>query len=373
MPTRLLNRLTPLCRIILGVTFVLSGFVKVVDPWGTALKVEEYLAIYGFEWLNRLSMGFSVWLCGAELMMGCMLLFKVRIRLISIFALFSILFFTILTFLSATWLPVEDCGCFGDAVKLSPWGTFAKNLVLLPMAALVWYRYRPDRIFAFRPVEILLTCLFFSLSMGIGIWCSRHLPLIDFLPYKVGVDLRTAWLNPESERMDEDREQHETILVYRNRRTGEVREFALDDPEWQNDELWEWEETRTHFETPSIRPIISEFALRDPGGDITEEVLRTEGRLYMICIASFDRVRHGCAHRLRMLIERADREGASVLCLTPGPLDEEARHAFLGSRLVRCCNIDVHTLKTLLRANNGVVVLEDGVITAKMNCRDIPL
>ena len=120
-------------------------------------------------------------------------------------------------------------------------------------------------------------------------------------------------------------------------------------------------------------PIISEFALRDPGGDITEEVLRTEGRLYMICIASFDRVRHGCAHRLRMLIERADREGASVLCLTPGPLDEEARHAFLGSRLVRCCNIDVHTLKTLLRANNGVVVLEDGVITAKMNCRDIPL
>ena len=367
MPTRLLNRLTPLCRIILGVTFVLSGFVKVVDPWGTALKVEEYLAIYGFEWLNRLSMGFSVWLCGAELMMGCMLLFKVRIRL------FSILFFTILTFLSATWLPVEDCGCFGDAVKLSPWGTFAKNLVLLPMAALVWYRYRPDRIFAFRPVEILLTCLFFSLSMGIGIWCSRHLPLIDLLPYKVGVDLRTAWLNPESERMDEDREQHETILVYRNRRTGEVREFALDDPEWQNDELWEWEETRTHFETPSIRPIISEFALRDPSGDITEEVLRTEGRLYMICIASFDRVRHGCAHRLRMLIERADREGASVLCLTPGPLNEEARHAFLGSRPVRCCNIDVHTLKTLLRANNGVVVLEDGVITAKMNCRDIPL
>ncbi len=195
----------------------------------------------------------------------------------------------------------------------------------------------------------------------------------DLLPYKVGVDLRTAWLNPESERMDEDREQHETILVYRNRRTGEVREFALDDPEWQNDELWEWEETRTHFETPSIRPIISEFALRDPSGDITEEVLRTEGRLYMICIASFDRVRRGCAHRLRMLIERADREGASVLCLTPGPLNEEARHAFLGSRPVRCCNIDVHTLKTLLRANNGVVVLEDGVITAKMNCRDIPL
>lgn len=365
--------LTTVCRIILGCTFILSGFVKTVDPWGTALKVEEYLAIYGIESLNPLSMGFSIWLCGAELMMGCMLLFKVRIRLVSIFAIFSIIFFTILTFLSATCLPVEDCGCFGDAIKLSHWETFAKNLVLLPMAAAVWYRYRPDRIFAFRPVEIALTILFFSLSMGIGIWCSRHLPLIDFLPYKVGVDLRTAWLNPESERIEEEREQQETILVYRNRQTGQEREFTLDDPEWQDDTRWEWVDTRTHFATPSIRPIISEFALRDPSGDVTEEVLRTDGKLYMICVTSFKRVRNGCAHRLQALIRRADAEGASVICLTPDALGDEALHRFSESRAVRCCNIDIHTLKTLLRAQTGVVELNDGVITAKMNCRDIPL
>lgn len=373
MATQIWKWAATVCRLILGGTFVLSGFVKTIDPWGTALKVEEYLAIYGFESLNRLSMGFSVWLCGAELMMGCMLLFKVRIRLVSIFALFSMIFFTILTLLSATWLPVEDCGCFGDALKLSPWATFAKNLVLLPMAAAVWYRYRPDRIFAFRPLEILLTVLFFAFSMGLGIWCSRHQPLIDFLPYKVGVDLRTAWLNPESERLQEESEQQETILVYRNRRTGKIHEFPLDDPEWQDDELWEWVDTRTRFETPPIRPIISEFALRDPSGDITEEVLRTEGKLYMICVTSFKRVRRGCSHRLQSLIRRADEEGAAVICLTPDALGDEARHAFLGSRPVRCCNIDVHTMKTLLRANVGVVELEDGVITAKMNCRDIPL
>lgn len=362
-----------ICRLILGITFLVSGFSKAVDPWGTALKVNEYLAIYGFENLHRWSMGFSVWLCGAELMMGCMLLCKVRIRLVSIFAFFSMIFFTILTFLSATWLPVEDCGCFGDAIKLTPWQTFFKNLVLLPMAWVVWHRYRPDRIFAFRPVEIALTCLFFAASMGLGIYCSRHLPLVDFLPYKVGVDLRNAWLHPDAEQAEEEREQGETVLIYRNLRTGREREFALDDPEWQNEEEWEWVDTRTRFASPSIRPLISEFALRDGSGDITEEVLLTDGELYMLCVSSFDRVRRGCAHRFRSLIERADRDGAAVICLTPDALGEEALHSFEGSRPVRCCNIDVHTLKTLLRAGNGVVVLKDGVITDKMNCRDIEL
>ncbi len=95
--------------------FIVSGFVKVVDPWGTAIKINEYLSIYSLEWLQPASMVFSIWLCGAELMMGCMLLFKVRIRLISIFAVVSMFFFTVLTFLSATVIPVEDCGCFGEA------------------------------------------------------------------------------------------------------------------------------------------------------------------------------------------------------------------------------------------------------------------
>lgn len=171
MKPRSLRILSEVCRLILGATFLLSGFTKVVDPWGTAIKINEYLSIYGFEFLEPGSMAFSIWLCGAEMMMGCMLLCKVRIRLVSIFALVSMLFFTGLTLLSATIIPVEDCGCFGEALKLTPWQTFFKNLVLLPMAAVVWYRYRHDRIFAFRRVEVVLTLFFFLLTMGLGTWC----------------------------------------------------------------------------------------------------------------------------------------------------------------------------------------------------------
>ena len=203
------------CRIVLAATFILSGFTKVIDPWGTALKVDEYLTIYGLETLMSASMLFSIWLCGAELMMGCMLLFKVRIRLISIFALISMFFFTVLTFLSATVLPVEDCGCFGEALKLSPWQTFFKNLILLPLAVVVWWRYRPDRIFAFKPLEIVLTVLFFLFSMGLGYYCYIHLPLIDFLPYKVGVNIREAMQEPA-----ETVGKTETVLIYRDREDG---------------------------------------------------------------------------------------------------------------------------------------------------------
>lgn len=365
MQRRSFKMLARVCRVLFALTFVLSGFSKVIDPWGTSLKVSEYLSIYGLEFLDPAAMTFSIWMCGAELMMGLMLLFKVRIRLISIFALVSMCFFTALTLLSATVIPVEDCGCFGEALKLSPWATFFKNLVLLPMAVVVWWRYRPDKIFAFKPLELALTVFFFSVSMYIGYYCYVHLPLIDFLPYRVGVTIHEAM--HASEKMEEE---GETVLVYRNIASGEVREFKLDDPEWQDAGKWEWVDTHTSSDTPSVRPLVSEFALRNASGDVTEEVITTPGRLYMICITDFDRIPAGCLERLRRLVRRAGEEGGRVVCLTPRPLYEMSSCDF-GAGELPCCNIDATTMKTMLRARNGVVVLDDGTITAKMNCRDI--
>lgn len=356
-----------ICRIILACTFIVSGFTKVVDPWGTAIKINEYLSIYGFEYLEPWSMAFSIWLCGAEFMMGCMLLFKVRIRLISIFALASMAFFTLLTLLSATWIPVEDCGCFGEALKLTPWQTFFKNLILLPMAFVVWYRYKADRIFAFKPMEIVLTLFFFSLAMGLGTFCYRHLPLIDFLPYQVGVHIYEEMHSPASE----TEEVPQTVLVYRHRTTGEIREFSLDDPEWQDAAQWAWVDTRTDSELPLVKPLIGEFALRDAEGDATEQVLTMPGRVYMICVTAFDRIHRGCEKRLGRLVSAAAAEGAQVVCLTPEPLRGVTYRSFDGSEEVRCYNIDATVLKTMLRATTGLVVLDDGAISSKKNCRDI--
>lgn len=362
---RLLKILANVCRLILACTFIVSGFTKVIDPWGTAMKVNEYLSIYGIESLEPASMTFSIWLCGAELMMGAMLLFKVRIRLISIFALVSMIFFTILTLVSATIIPVEDCGCFGEAIKLTPWQTFLKNVLLLPMAVVVWWRYRKDKIFAFKPTEIVLTATFFTLAMYLGYYCYIHLPLIDFLPYKVGVNIREAMEAPAVEPGESV-----TVLVYRNIESGEEREFSLEDTEWQDAQKWEWVDTHTESEVPSIRPLVSEFALRDAEGDATHEVLATPGRVYMLCVTSFDKLSRRCIRRMTHLAEQATQQGARVVCLTPQPLYGVTYHDF-GTASVRCYNIDASTMKTMLRANNGMVVLDDGTISSKKNCRDI--
>lgn len=359
-----------ICTIIVGLVFIFSGFVKVIDPWGTALKVNEYLSIYGMEWLTPASMTFSIWLCGAELMMGLMLLFRVRTRLISIFALVSMSFFTVLTFLSATWIPVEDCGCFGDALKLTPWETFFKNLIILPMVVVIWYRYRPDKILVFKRIELVLTCLFFTIAMGLGAYCYYHKPLVDFLPYKKGANLY-AMIQSQHDTGSEAVSEEEYVLIYRNRRTGKLREFSIDDKEWQNDKKWEWVETRVDNEAPTVQTLVSEFSLSDVEGNVTEEILTRPGRLYMICVTNFSKLRKRCAARLRSVVERAEAEGALVVCLTPQPLRYVTRYSFDGSDEVRCYNIDATVMKTMLRAENGLVVLNDGIIEEKYNCRSI--
>ena len=371
-PTKLTKRrafrnLAHVCRYILALTFIVSGFVKSVDPWGTALKVNEYLSIYGLEWLSPVAMIFSIWLCGAELMMGLMLSFKVRIRLVSIFAVLSMTFFTVLTFLSATWIPVEDCGCFGDVIKLTPWESFFKNLVLLPLIMVVWWRYRPDRMFAFSRLEASLAALFLTLSMGVGTYSYLHLPPVDLLPYKEGTNIAQAMDEARNRQMQSD-----VVLIYRNIRTGKLREFSLDDNAWQNDSRWEWVDTRVAEDVADrVEPMILEFYISDEQGEVTDSLLSIKGNLYMLCVTNRAHISDSCEKRLRSVVEQAAAEEAPVICLTPEPITRPTYHSFADSEQVRCYNIDSKTMKTMLRANTGIVVLTDGIVTRKANCSDI--
>ena len=365
---RVFKNFAHLCRTVLALTFIFSGVVKTVDPWGTALKVSEYLTIYGWDSLQDYVMPFSIWLCGAELMMGLMLMFKVRIRLVSIFAVCSMLIFTVITFVSATLLPVEDCGCFGEALKLTPWQTFLKNLLLLPLAFVVWWRYRPDRIFSFSKLELGCMVLFFSVAMGLGIYCYYHLPVLDFLPYKVGVNIREAMIE-EQNREDDN---VETVLVYRNLKNGRLKEFSIEDDEWQNEDKWEWVETRTESERNVVKALISEFSVYNAKGDATDFVLNCPGRLYLFCLTSLNDISPSCQQKLDDLANKATILGQSVVVLTPEPLYEQTSTR-MGGLLMPCYNIDASTMKTLLRARNGVVVLDNGTITGKFNCMTMRL
>ena len=350
--------LSHFCRISFALAFIVSGFFKAIDPWGTILAMRNYLVAYNITAPDWLVTTLSIWLSGAELMMGCMLLFKVRIRMVSVFSVLSMAFFTILTLLSATIIPVEDCGCFGELWKLTPWQSFAKNLILLPMAICFWYRYRPDRMFAFSKFEFFLMCLFFTIAMGVGVYCYRHLPFIDMLPYKEGVNIVE-----EMNKARENKSNEEVVLVYRNRRTGRLREFSLDDKAWHNEERWEWVETRVESDD-RVEPMILEFYISNNEGEKTAEILATPGKLYMLCVMDFERVTDKIREKFSSVERYAEQNGGVVIYLTPEHLPAISP--------VSLYNIDAKTMKTMLRADFGLIELENGVIAGKYNYRDIP-
>ena len=163
------------------------------------------------------------------------------------------------------------------------------------------------------------------------------------------------------------------MLVYRNLQTDEVREFSLEDTEWQDEQTWEWVDTRTVTanSNPVSNALLAEFSLHDAEGDATEELLGYEGKVYMICVGDFADIKPAWERRLEALVNRAMNEGARVVCLTPEPLREVTYRRFGESEEVRCYNVDATTLMTMLRAKVGVVELTDGVITDKRNVRDI--
>lgn len=347
--------LVNVCRIILALTFVFSGFVKSVDPWGFAIKIGEYLTSFNLEAFSEWKFAFSILLSGAEMLLGFLLLFRVRLRWTSLFVFAIMTFFTLLTLIIAIWNPVEDCGCFGDAIKLSNWGTFIKNIVLWPMALLVFWR---SRRLSSRPAGMILP--FAVLSFGIGIWSYAHLPIIDFLPYKKGVNLR--------EEMHKTVFQDaESVVVVRDLATGEKSEFDVADTTWYDTSQWEYLDMRNARASNRVQSTVRDFALIDAVGNIvTDEILDDRGTIYMVCAADFSDVAGACRRRLEAAILNARETGARVICLTAEPLD--GGREFMG---MPCYNMDAATLKTMLRARVGVVILCDGVIIDKKNCRDI--
>jgi triosephosphate isomerase len=313
------NLIAAVCRVVLGATFVFSGFTKIIDPWGVALQISEYFSVWGFGTVGEWRFGLAIAVCVAELVLGLMLLFGVKTRLTSVVAVVVMILFFVITLLSATVLPVADCGCFGEAVRLSPWASFGKNVVLTVLAVVVWRNARGRlKILPITAREWFVTAIFVVLAVGVGVWCLCHLPLIDFLPYKTGVNLR------EATKGENDNELR-------------LREFVL-------------------------------FSDEDV---VTDSVLNHEGRVYMICAARLDEISSQCTQRLAAVVARAEDENSLVVCLTPSPIPEGGVMRFGESDPVAVYNLDASTLTTMLRAKTGVVILDNGVIISKRACRDV--
>ncbi|MFR9650976.1 MAG: BT_3928 family protein [Rikenellaceae bacterium] len=361
-PQRRLKIASHIARFIIGLAFIISGVTKVVDPWATAIKIEEYFTLYGLEILMPATMWLSIWLSSAEMMMGSMMVLKIRIRMVSIFVLFSIGFFTILTLLSATVMPVEDCGCFGEVVRLTPAQSFFKNLILLPFAIVVFWRYRRDKIFNFNTKELVVAGLLFFLIFGTALYSFLNLPIVDLLPYRKGVDLA------QQVRLDREarRRSYSTILVYRDRASGELREFAIEDSEWHDDVKWEWVETKSVANVESAEVSVAPFVIFDSQGDDVTLELISKGRIHIICVTKFENIGRSCERRVVSYINNATQRGERVAVVTPQELSKITTPI-----KVDTYNIDPIIMRNALRAKIGVISINDGVIEEKRNCRNM--
>lgn len=354
------------CRLLLGAVFIFSGLIKSIDPWGTAIKIGEYFTAFGIEWLSCTSDVLAVGQCALELVIGLMLVGKVQLKLAALLSLLFMSFFTALTLVIAVWNPVDDCGCFGDALKISNWMTFAKNMVLLPMSIVVWFAARDGKLLAFTRREVVWTVLFLIASVGLNLFCWYNLPPIDTSLYKRGTNLRSDVLCTNCM-------ERTVVLVYENVQSGEQREFELTDTTWYDTSIWRYVTTKTAYDNLSEEAQEFDFALRERSRDVAAEVVFDPGRNYLLLIRDKGDLSQGCATRLGEFLDEAgaERLAKTILVVGMDELGEIETQSVIAGHTLRTLSMDRKLMAKMLRADAGIVVIEDGIIREKHACRNI--
>jgi uncharacterized membrane protein YphA (DoxX/SURF4 family) len=355
-----------ICRHLVGLIFVFSGFVKAIDPLGSCYKFVEYFNGFGLPFAEPAALPLGVLLAVAELAIGLCLIVGIRMRVTAWALLLFMTFFTLLTLCLAVFNPVSDCGCFGDAVKLTNWQTFFKNLALLAPTLLIFgYRRRYAGV-AGAVQEWLYVLLFVAAGAALSAYCYRHLPLLDFLPFHIGQHIPSAIATPEGAPRDEYR----TVLTYE--KDGKRQEFADVDAPWQ-DSAWRFVRSQSTLVQRGYTPPIHDFALTgSDGDDVTDSVLSAEYALLLVA-TKLEKADHAVRwDSLQQLAAAARGRGYTFLCLTTSSPDGIGAFAQRHELDFGFANADEVALKSMVRASPGLVLLHRGTVIGKWSHSDVP-
>lgn len=355
------------CRFVLAATFIFSGYVKAIDPLGTLYKLKDYAAAMSLNGLlpDWVLVCVAIALGALEFALGVFMLFAVRRHVVSRITLAFMTAMTVLTLWIFVADPVKDCGCFGDALKLTNGETLLKNIVLVACAALVAWRPTDMARFISRSNQWIVRYYTVAYIVITSVYCLYTLPIFDFRPYHVGTNIKQGMEIPEGA---EQPEFESTFLLKKN---GETREFTLDN---YPDSTWEYVDTRTVQTKKGYEPPIHDFALTscDTGEDITEQVLTKKGYTFLLVsprLAVADDSNFG---DIDQIYEYAEENGADFYCVTASANDEIERWRDLTGAEYHFCNADETTLKTMIRSNPGLMLLKDGTIIGKWSHNALP-
>lgn len=353
-------------RTLLGLTFIFSGFVKAVDPLGTVYKIEDYLIAFGglFNSLVPLAGVAAAALILFEFVLGVCLLCNVWTKITSWLSLAMMAVMTPLTLYLALTNPVSDCGCFGDAIVLSNWATFWKNVVLLALviALLFFKKYLPATFQKWMNWVVFGSAIL--IAGGIMLHAYLHIPVIDFRPYKVGVNIPEKMTLPEGAKED----VYETTFIYE--RDGVQQEFTLENYP-KDDSTWVFVDQKSVLVQKGDEAPIHDFVIMNEDyEELTYDILEAEEEVVLAIMYKLEKANKKQAARLNDLCHQAQDAGKLFYVLTGSGEETIENWKNEMQSEYEICTCDPVTLKTIVRANPGIVVLQQGTIIDKYNLRN---
>ena len=367
MSQRLLKMIVNLCRIIVAVTFIFSGFVKAIDPIGTQYKLQDYLGSIGMAGIlpNWTLLAVAVFLAAIEFCIGIFLLFAIQRRLISKLTVAFMAFMTMVTVWIVVADPVKDCGCFGDALHLTNTETLIKNIVLLVCSLAIMYR--PLAMFRFvsksnQWIVTNYTIVFILVSSGLSLY---YLPIFDFRPYHIGVNIPRGMEIPKGAKLPQFKT---TFIMEKN---GKRKEFTLDN---YPDASWKFIDSKTVQTSEGYIPPIHDFSITDnkTGLDLTNSVLSHKGYTFLLIAPHLETADDSNFGDIDRLYEYAQSYDIPFYCLTASTTKAIKRWIDLTGAEYPFCITDEAVLKTIIRSNPGLLLLKDGTIINKWSHNNLP-
>ena len=372
------NILLWIARILVGLLFIFSGLIKANDPMGFGYKLDEYFHVFHMGFLSDFSTWIAIFLCAIEIILGGLLLIGVAGRKVAWGLLLLIIFFTFLTFYSATSGAVKSCGCFGDAIPLTPWESFIKDLVLLVLILIIFIYRKQIKPIIKSPFTLnLLTLLIVIVSFGIGVFTLYYLPFVDFLPYKEGNNIPSLMKVPDGAEPD----VYEHIYEMKNKKTNESKKVT--DKEYMSQKLWEdedWEiigEPKTTLVKKGYELKIPDLIISDMDGtDRTEEVINNPYYNFIVTstnVSKMSPIDLKALEKINNTIRELSEDYNIRAILATASSSDEVNYLNDQMDLVlETFYVDAVPLKSMVRSNPGVMLMLNGTVIKKWSSINFP-
>ncbi|ALJ04529.1 DoxX family protein [Pseudalgibacter alginicilyticus] len=351
-------------RIFVGVLFIISGFIKLNDPLGFSYKLQEYFSpdVLNMPYLDNYALLISVFVVVFEVVLGVFLLIGYKPKFTIWSLILMIVFFTFLTFYSAYFDKVKDCGCFGDALKLTPWQSFTKDVVLLFFIIILFFGLKHIKpLFGKLPTTIL-ALLSFIISLWFGYHVLMHLPAIDFRAYKIGANIQEGMSIPENAQKPIV-EYYWTFNV-----NGEEQTIATNGsyPDVKGDFI----SVDTKVIKEGYQPPVVDFSIESQDENLTDYFLAQEN-LIVVVAYSLETMERDGALKLKTLQDEAINNGYKIIGLSASGADTKQRIKDAYNLSFEWYLCDEKALKTIVRSNPGILELDNGTVKQKVHWNDM--